>query len=72
MLEGCESRSPQLVELYAVAMAFQHFPHTPLNVVAGSAYVADITQRLDQALLREIDNAPLFDLPKTLWHTIQA
>lgn len=46
-LEGYESRSPQLVELWAVAMVFQHFPHVPLNVVTNSAYVADITQRLD-------------------------
>lgn len=48
------------------------FPHTPLNVVTDSAYVADITQRLDQALPEEIDNAKLFDLLKTMCHTIQA
>ncbi|KAL2299788.1 hypothetical protein Nmel_012637, partial [Mimus melanotis] len=46
-IEGYESRSPQMVELRAVTMAFQHFPHTPLNVVTDSAYVANITQRLD-------------------------
>lgn len=32
-LEGCESESPQLVELHAVVMAFPHFLHIPLNVV---------------------------------------
>lgn len=35
-LEGCESESPRLVELHAVAMAFQHFLHIPLNVVTDS------------------------------------
>ncbi|NXO65691.1 POK19 protein, partial [Phainopepla nitens] len=70
-LESCENGSPQLVELRAVVMAFQCFPHTPLNVVTDSAYVAGITQRLDRTLLREIDNAPLFDLLKTLCHIIQ-
>ncbi|KAL2311259.1 hypothetical protein Nmel_002957 [Mimus melanotis] len=29
-LKGYESGSPQIIELQAVAMAFQHFPHTPL------------------------------------------
>lgn len=43
-LEGYENGSPQLVELWAVAIAFQCFPHTPLNVITDSAYVADITQ----------------------------
>ncbi|NWX58464.1 POK19 protein, partial [Promerops cafer] len=71
-LEGHHSGSPQLLKLCAVAMAFQHFPHVPLIIVTDSAYVADITQRLDQALLKEIDNAALFELLKTLWHVIQA
>ena len=61
-LEGYESGSPQMVELRAVAMSFQHFPSTPLNVVTDSAYVADITQRLDQALLKEVENVQLFKL----------
>lgn len=43
-------------------MAFQLFPHTALNIVTDSACVADTTQRLEQALLKEIDNAPLFEL----------
>lgn len=45
-LEEHESASLQLVELRAVAVAFQHFPHIPLNIVTDSAYIADITQRL--------------------------
>ena len=47
-LEGYESGSPQMVELRAVAMAFQPFPHMPLNGVTDSANVADIPQRLQQ------------------------
>lgn len=62
----------QLVELRAVAMAFQRFPHIPLNDVTYSAYFADITQTLDRASLKEIDNKKLSDLLKTLCHTIQA
>lgn len=53
-------------------MAFQRFPPAPLNIVTDSAYVADVTQRSDQALLEEVDNVQLFGLLKTLWHTIQA
>lgn len=53
-------------------MAFQHIPHVPLNIVTDSAYVAAITQRLDQALLKETTNAALSDFIKTLWHTIQS
>lgn len=47
-------------------MAFQWFPNIPLNTVTDSAYVADITQKLDQALLKEIDNATLLKLLKTV------
>lgn len=46
-LEGHKNGSPQIVELRAVATAFQCFPHSPLNVITDSAYVADIAQRLD-------------------------
>ncbi|NXI39499.1 POK11 protein, partial [Galbula dea] len=62
--------SPQLVELQAVTMAFQKFPDVPLNIVTDSSYVADITQRMDKALLK-VSNPVLFKLLKTLWHEIQ-
>ncbi|NXB13579.1 POK19 protein, partial [Rhagologus leucostigma] len=55
VLEGHESGSAQLVELRAVAMAFQRFSQVPLNLVTDSAYVADITQRLDCSLLKEVN-----------------
>ncbi|NXB61813.1 POK19 protein, partial [Struthidea cinerea] len=71
MLKGHESGSAQLVELRAAAMAFQHFPHVPLNLVTDSAYVADLTQRLDCSLLKEVNNAALFSLLKTWWCAIQ-
>lgn len=63
-MEGYENGSPQIVELQVVAMAFQCFRHTLLSVVTDSAYVADITQRLDQELLKENDNTQLFNLVK--------
>ncbi|NXB02342.1 POK19 protein, partial [Cnemophilus loriae] len=71
-LKGHESGSAQLVELRAVAMAFQHFSHVPLNLVTDSAYVADITQCLDCSLLKEVNNAALFSLLKTLWNAIHS
>ncbi|NXB58447.1 POK19 protein, partial [Struthidea cinerea] len=60
VLEGHESGSAQLVELRVVATAFQQFAQVPLNLVTDSAYVADITQRLDCSLLKEENNAALF------------
>ncbi|NXB24724.1 POK19 protein, partial [Rhagologus leucostigma] len=71
VLEGHELGSAQLVELRAVAMAFQQFSQVPLNLVTDSAYVADITQRFDCSLLKEVNNAALFSLLKTLWCAIQ-
>ncbi|NXM47689.1 POK19 protein, partial [Gymnorhina tibicen] len=70
-LKGHESGSAQLVELRAVAMAFQPFSHVPLNLVTDSAYVADITQHLDCSLLNEVNNSALFSLLRTLWCAIQ-
>lgn len=64
--------SLQVVELWAVAMAFQHFPGTPLNIVTDSAYIAGVIQKLHWTLLKEIDNARLFSILKGLWPTIQA
>ncbi|KFQ22368.1 hypothetical protein N331_11285, partial [Merops nubicus] len=62
--------SVQLVELRAVAMAFQRLSQVPLSLVTDSTYVADMTQCLDCSLLKEV-NAALFLLLKTLWHAIQ-
>ncbi|NXC63173.1 POK19 protein, partial [Aleadryas rufinucha] len=72
VLKGHETGSAQLVELKAVAMAFQRFSQVPLNLVTDSAYVADITKRLDCSLLKEVNNAALFSLLRTLWKAIQA
>ncbi|NWX63328.1 POK19 protein, partial [Promerops cafer] len=71
VLEGHVSGSAQLIELKAVAMAFQRFSQVPLNLVTDSAYVADITKRLDCSLLKEVDNADLFQLLRALWCAIQ-
>lgn len=71
MLEVHESDSAQLVELKAATMAFQPFPHAPLNLVTDSAYIADVEQRIDCLLLKEVNNATLFSLLKSLWSAIQ-
>ncbi|NXI37883.1 POK19 protein, partial [Galbula dea] len=62
--------SPQVVELRAVTIAFQHFP-CAVNIVTDSAYVASLVQRLDKAVLQEVSNALLFGVLRLLWTTIQ-
>ncbi|NXG25416.1 POK19 protein, partial [Grallaria varia] len=70
-LVGQENGSPQLVELRAAAMAFQHFSPVALNWVTDSAYVAGVLQCLDHAALREVNNHQLFYLLKLLWYKSQ-
>ncbi|TRZ07329.1 hypothetical protein HGM15179_019781 [Zosterops borbonicus] len=72
VLEGHEDGSAQLVELRADVMAFQKFFQEPFNLVMDFAYVADIAQQLGHSVLKEVDNAALFHLLKTLWCAIQA
>ncbi|RMC08066.1 hypothetical protein DUI87_15540 [Hirundo rustica rustica] len=72
VLEGHEDGSAQLVELRAAVMAFQKFSQEPFNVVMDSAYVADMAQQLGHSVLKEVSNAALFHLLKTLWCAIQA
>ena len=62
--------SPQIVELRAMVMVFQHFS-CPVNVVTDSAYVAGLVQRLDKAALGQVNNETLFGILKLLWTTIQ-
>ena len=62
--------SPQIVELRAVVMVFQHFS-CPVNVVTDSAYVAGLVQRLDKAVLGQVNNETLFGILKFLRTTIQ-
>ncbi|RMC22196.1 hypothetical protein DUI87_03070 [Hirundo rustica rustica] len=72
VLEGHEDKSAQLVELRAAVMAFQKFSQEPFNLVTDSAYVADMAQRLGHSVLKEVSNAALFHLLKTMWCAIQA
>ena len=62
--------SPQVVELQAMVMVFQHFPD-PVNVATDSAYVAGLVQRLDKAVLGQVGNEKLFGVLKLLWMEIQ-
>ncbi|RMC20615.1 hypothetical protein DUI87_01467 [Hirundo rustica rustica] len=72
VLEGHEDGSAQLVELGAAVMAFERFSQEPFNLVTDSAYVANMAQRLGHSFLKEVRNAALFHLLKTLWCAIQA
>ncbi|TRZ05445.1 hypothetical protein HGM15179_021380 [Zosterops borbonicus] len=71
VLEGHEDGSAQLVELRAAVMAFQKFSQQPFNLIMDSAYVANTAQRLGHSVLKEVSNAALFHLLKTLWCAIQ-
>ncbi|RMC21874.1 hypothetical protein DUI87_02745 [Hirundo rustica rustica] len=72
LLEGHEDGSAQLVELRAAVMAFQRFSQEPFNLVTDSTYVVDMAQHLGHSVLKEVSNAALFHLLKTLWCAIQA
>lgn len=65
-----QESSPQVVELRAMVMVFQHFPDS-VNVVTDSAYVAGLVQRLDKAVLGQVGNEKLFGVLKLLWMEIQ-
>ncbi|NXB87454.1 POK6 protein, partial [Vidua chalybeata] len=53
--------SPQIAELAAVERAFRKFQQ-PFNLVTDSAYVAEIAERAEHALLQEIQNKTLHSL----------
>ncbi|TRZ08157.1 hypothetical protein HGM15179_018950 [Zosterops borbonicus] len=72
VLEDHEDGSAQLVELRAAIMASERFSQEPFNLVMDSAYAADIAQWLGHSVLKEVSNAALFHLLKTLWCAIQA
>ncbi|NWZ36860.1 POK8 protein, partial [Brachypodius atriceps] len=60
--------SAQLVEWRAAVMAFQKFSQEPFNLATDSAYVADIAQLLGYSVLKDLSNAAVFHLLKTLVH----
>ncbi|NXL69125.1 POK18 protein, partial [Chordeiles acutipennis] len=58
------------VELRAVLCAFERWPRQSLNIVTDSQYVCNVVQRIDGALLREVNNQALFGLLKELCFAI--
>jgi len=54
--------STQIVELSVALHAFELFSTEPLNVVADSAYVVGIVQRIEDAMIKEVNNKQLFSL----------
>lgn len=63
--------SLQLVELCAVLLAFTLFPGS-VNIVTDSIYVANLVKHLDQAVLYNIQEKPLFITLVKLWTVIGA
>ncbi|KAF4804111.1 hypothetical protein TURU_010622 [Turdus rufiventris] len=51
--------SPQVAKLNAVVRAFEKFSE-PINLVTDSAYVAGVVSRVEQAVLKDIENEQLF------------
>lgn len=50
--------SPQIVELAAVVRAFQLFPE-PFNLITDSSYVANIVERIEGSVLKDVNNDKL-------------
>ncbi|NWS55970.1 POK18 protein, partial [Chunga burmeisteri] len=50
------------VELSSALHVFQLFATEPINVVADSAYVEGIVQRIENAMIKEVTNKHLFSL----------
>ncbi|NXW22359.1 PO113 protein, partial [Circaetus pectoralis] len=59
LLSGHAGDSLQTLELRAVLWVFQHWFDTPVNVVSDSLYVVRTTQRLEQAMIKQIKNPVL-------------
>ncbi|KFP38542.1 hypothetical protein N324_10578, partial [Chlamydotis macqueenii] len=53
--------STQTVELAAVVRVLYKWKDESLNIVSDSAYVVDVIQRVERAVLKEIDNPLLYD-----------
>ncbi|PKU39006.1 endogenous retrovirus group k member 18 pol [Limosa lapponica baueri] len=66
----CVDGAPQVVELAAVARAFQLFPDVNLNIITDSLYATGIVQRIEGTFLKEVNNPALFGQLKKLWHYV--
>ncbi|NXL88528.1 POK6 protein, partial [Alectura lathami] len=62
--------SPQVVELRAVLLAFTLLPMA-LNIFTDSVYVANLLKHLDQAVLYNVKEKPLFQILLHLWNTVR-
>ncbi|NWY19520.1 POK6 protein, partial [Aphelocoma coerulescens] len=62
--------SPQVVELAAVVRAFQLFSE-PFNLIADSAYVANIVKRIEVSVLKDVSNDNLYRYLTCLYSILQ-
>ncbi|NXA20513.1 POK19 protein, partial [Ibidorhyncha struthersii] len=58
-LTGEVTDSLQTLELYAVLEVLRNWSAEPVNVVCDSLYVVGIVQRLEHAVLKEVNNRRL-------------
>ncbi|NXU60073.1 POK19 protein, partial [Turnix velox] len=61
ILEATSADSLQTLELYAVVWSLSTF-EKPLNIVTDSFYVAGVTQRIEDASIKEVANKRLYEL----------
>ncbi|KAF2977684.1 hypothetical protein EK904_000291, partial [Melospiza melodia maxima] len=61
--------SPQLSELCSLLLAFTLFPSS-VNIVTDSVYVANLVKQLDQDVLYNVKEKPLFVMFLKLWTVI--
>ncbi|NXW21473.1 POK19 protein, partial [Circaetus pectoralis] len=62
IIQGQEKDSLQTLELIAVVWVFSQWTEVPLNIVSDSLYVVGVVQRLEHAVLKELNNVVLSGL----------
>ncbi|NXI27251.1 POK7 protein, partial [Sterrhoptilus dennistouni] len=61
VLEG-PGESLQVLELCAVIRVFEKWPNDPINIVSDSLYIIGVVERMEWALLKEVQNRWLWQL----------
>ncbi|NWT77235.1 PO113 protein, partial [Prunella himalayana] len=61
LLNAMPEDSLQTLELLAVVWAVSNFPG-PLNIVSDSLYVVGVVSRIEDAIIKEVQNRRLYEL----------
>ncbi|TRZ07938.1 hypothetical protein HGM15179_019169 [Zosterops borbonicus] len=64
--------SLQILELYAVIRVFEKWPNDPINIVSDSLYIIGVVERMEWALLKEVQNRWLWQLFLQVWQLLNS